>query len=76
MARAAATIQAEIETLEADLTKLASPTRLESVKNGEREMKFGRGVDTELTIRRRLRELKAELARVCGTRSPAAPVRV
>ena len=76
MARDAATIQADIDTLEADLTKLASPTRLESAKKGDREMKFGRGVDTEMTIRRRLRELKAELARVNGTRSPAAPVRV
>jgi hypothetical protein len=76
MARDAAAVQAEIDTLETRLTALADPDRVEGIKRGDRELRFRAAGDSETSIRRRLRELKAELARLTGGRSPAAPIKV
>lgn len=76
MARDAAAIQAEIDTLETRLTALADPDRVEGIKRGDRELRFRSAGDSEVSIRRRIRELKGQLARLTGGRSPAAPIKV
>ena len=76
MARTAAEIQTDIDTYTARLDALLDPARAASMKRGDREISFSAGADMEDRIRRRLQELKAELARVTGAPSPYRPVGV
>lgn len=70
MPRTAEDIEADIATVNSNLLKLADPDRVERLKKGDREIQRRSGDQAETSLRRRLRELKAELARVCGQPSP------
>jgi len=77
MARTLEQIDADIATYTARLDASLDPERAERVKHGDRELSFGaRGPDMVNEIRRRLRELSIERARVSGEGSPVRPVRV
>jgi hypothetical protein len=76
MARSVAVIEADIAKYEARLDALLDPDRASRMKHGDRELARGDAAGMEQSIRRRILELKAELARARGGRSPRRPVGV
>lgn len=75
MARTIEEIDADIAAMNTALTKLVTGTRVQSVKHGDRETSWAsaNAGDADTSIRRRLRELQCERARVSGAPSPVAP---